>query len=271
MISIVTAYFNRKKLFTKTLESFEKSNCKNFEVIAVDDGSHEEERLEDLMIRFPFLKVIRLEKKDKWYVNPCIPFNIGFKNAIGDKIIIQNPECFHSDDIISYVDKNLSESNYLSFACYSLSEIQTSAILQLGEYKGFLNPSTYKKKSVDFDGDEGWYNHSIYRPKSYHFCTSITRKDLDEMGGFDERFANGVAFDDDEFIHRVRLKLKIKFVDDFVSFHLWHYGNDKNSTITNKSNHNQKFWELWNNNNYLFNNITKIENKYSVLNGKKNI
>ena len=104
MISIVTAYFNRKKLFTKTLESFEKSNCKNFEVIAVDDGSHEEERLEDLMVKFPFLKVIRLEKKDRWYVNPCIPFNIGFKNAIGDKIIIQNPECFHSDDIISYVD-----------------------------------------------------------------------------------------------------------------------------------------------------------------------
>ena len=29
---------------------------------------------------------------------------------------------------------------------------------------------------------------------------------------------------------------------------------------------NEKFWELWNKNNYLFNHITKLENKYSIKN-----
>ena len=55
MISIVTAYYNRKKLFIKTLESFEKSKYKNFEVVVVDDCSDEDERLEDLVEKFPFL------------------------------------------------------------------------------------------------------------------------------------------------------------------------------------------------------------------------
>lgn len=267
MISIVTAYHNRKKLFIKTLESFQKSITTDFEVIAVDDCSYDEERLEDLTEKFPFLKIIRLEKKDKWYVNPCVPFNIGFKHASGDKIIIQNPECLHADDILNFVENNLSEGNYLSFACYSLSEIQTLGVLQLDTFKSFINPSTYKKKSVVADGDEGWYNHSVYRPKSYHFCTAITKKDLEELGGFDERFAKGVAFDDDEFIHRIRIKLNVIFIDDFVSLHLWHYGNDKNATVTNRVNMDNKFWEMWNSNNYLFNYVTKIENKYSIING----
>jgi len=267
MISIVTAYHNRKKLFVKTLESFQKSIFSDFEVIAVDDCSHEDERLEDLTEKFPFLKVIRLEKKNKWYVNPCVPFNIGFKHASGDKIIIQNPECLHADDILNFVNENLMENNYLSFACYSLSEIQTSAVLQLNEFKGFINPSTYKKISVVNDGDEGWYNHSQYRPKAYHFCTAITKKDLEELGGFDERFGTGFAFDDDEFIHRVRLKLNVIFIDELVSLHLWHYWNSDKATATNKINMDTKFWELWNKNNYLFNYVTKIENKYTITNG----
>ena len=49
MISVVTAYYNRKSLFIRTLDSFSPSIGEiNFEVIAVDDGSDENERLEEL-------------------------------------------------------------------------------------------------------------------------------------------------------------------------------------------------------------------------------
>ena len=129
MISIVTAYYNRKKIFEKTLESIEKSEVKDIEVIAVDDGSREEERLEDLLDKYSFLKVIRLENQNKWYVNPCIPFNIGFREVRGDKVIIQNPECYHKDDIIKFTLDNLEENNYLSYGCYSVNEEKTKNIL----------------------------------------------------------------------------------------------------------------------------------------------
>ena len=57
MISIVTAYYNRKQLFINTLKSIKAQNSTYLlEVIAVDDGSEETERLEDLVSEFPFLK-----------------------------------------------------------------------------------------------------------------------------------------------------------------------------------------------------------------------
>jgi hypothetical protein len=74
------------------------------------------------------------------------------------------------------------------------------------------------------------------------------------------------VFDDDEFIHRIRLKLNVIFIDELVSLHLWHYWNNDKATATNKINMDTKFWELWNKNNFLFNNITKIENKYTINN-----
>lgn len=39
------------------------------------------------------------------------------------------------------------------------------------------------------DGLDCWYNHSVTNPKGYHFCSAITRKNLYDLGGFDERFA----------------------------------------------------------------------------------
>ncbi len=48
-VSIVITYYNRKKQFYKTLNSIAKSEFKDFEVIAVDDGSLPEERIEDFL------------------------------------------------------------------------------------------------------------------------------------------------------------------------------------------------------------------------------
>lgn len=231
MISIVTAYYNRKHLFINTLKSIKAQNSKYMlEVIAVDDGSEEKERLEDLVIEFPFLKVIRLEKKNKWYHNSCIPFNIGFRAAKGDKIIIQNPECFHYGNILDYTENNLVQNTYLSFGCFSLDKDSTANIDEIFTEKKI---SGIIEKNNDFarnDGDAGWYNHSIHRAKAYHFCTAITKKDLQSLGGFDERYALGIAYDDDEFLSRIKKKnLDIRFIDDELVLHQNHYSPNSNS------------------------------------------
>lgn len=75
-ISIVTAYYNRKQLFYETLKSIAKSKFEDFELIVVDDSSLPEHRLEEYLNEFSFIRIIRLEPENKWYVNPCIPFNI---------------------------------------------------------------------------------------------------------------------------------------------------------------------------------------------------
>ncbi|WP_435523778.1 glycosyltransferase family 2 protein [Chryseobacterium indoltheticum] len=44
------------------------------------------------------------------------------------------------------------------------------------------------------------------------------------MGGFDERFAKGIAFDDNEFLYRVNLKgLEVQIVEDPIVLHQNHY------------------------------------------------
>ena len=230
MISIVTAYFNRKKLFQSTLESLKQSRCKeDFEVIAVDDGSDESERLEDLVSNYPFLKIIRLEQKNKWYNNSCIPYNEGFKVAKGDKIIIQNPECYHFDDILSFVSNNLDSAQYLSFGCFALDKhITDSCKTTYNREEVYLQINDESKHSPK-NGMACWYNHSIKRPEAYHFCTAITADNLKKLGGFDEIYSLGIGFDDNEFIRRVKKFLPIKFVDKVIVLHQNHYNPESKS------------------------------------------
>lgn len=222
-ISIVTAYYNRKKYFINTLESINKSSYNNFEVIAVDDASNEENRIEDLSDKYPFLRVIRIDPKDKKHTNPCVPFNIGFNNATGEVVILQNPECFHTEDIISYVAKNLKENDYFVFGCFSLDKEKTEIFCKN------INTNIEKfivNKSVDGTSSDGWYNHSVYRPVGYHFTSAIYKKNLDLLGGFDEKFAFGIGYDDDEFLHRVKKVCNFKILDKPLVLHQYHYNYD---------------------------------------------
>lgn len=227
MISIVTAYYNRKKLFKRTLLGIKNyASGVDFEFIVIDDGSDEAERLEDLLDEFPFLKIIRIEKEYKWYRNPCIPFNIGISECSGDKIILQNPECYHLDNILNYVDENLTDNQYLSFGCYSLDKENTdddSLFYNVPHIRNIIKENHY---IVKIDGGLGWYNHSEQRPLALHFCTAIMAKDLVDLGGFDPRYALGYGYDDDELIFRIRQKnMKIIFKDDLLVLHQNHYVN----------------------------------------------
>lgn len=237
-ISIVTAYYNRKKLFENTLISISKQlddHKLDLEVIVVDDGSDEDERLEDLLEKYSFLRIIRLEKKDKWYFNSCIPFNIGFKEAKGDIIVLQNPECTHYGDILKYAVENITQKNYISFACFSLG-IETT-----NDIEAYLNNAEKLKQLIQNnnvgyigDGVDCWYNHSIVNPKGYHFCAAITKQNLYDLGGFDERFARGIAFDDNEFLYRINLKgLEIQIIDDPIVLHQNHYSKITYTTDKN--------------------------------------
>ena len=76
---------------------------------------------------------------------------------------------------------------------------------------------------VRVDRGLGWYNHSRHRPVGYHFLAAVYRKHVVEMGGFDEKYASGLSYDDDDFLYRIKLKwLKVKIIDDPFAVHQWH-------------------------------------------------
>jgi len=90
---------------------------------------------------------------------------------------------------------------------------------------------------------------------------AITRKDLIELNGFDERYANGIERDDIEFLDRiVRKKMKIVFIDDAIVIHQSHPPFQYSHT-------NAKDLRL--KNHQLYARTTAIENIVKVNPGKK--
>ena len=262
MISIVTAYYNRKSLFYETLKSIARSNHKNIELIVVDDGSSIEHRLEEYLTVFPFMKIIRLEKENKWYANPCIPFNIGIRAAVGDIIMLQNPECLHVHDILTYVSENIDDRKYITMSAYYLDEKTTKELPKYSDNNYIADYlKTLPQQGTGGDLKMGWFNHSIHRPVYYHFCSAITKKNMNLLGGFDERYANGISYDDNEFIERIgRLGLNKVIADNVSVIHLWHptfYYADANFMILHEKNR------------LLFENVTKKETGYKVNNSAK--
>jgi predicted glycosyltransferase involved in capsule biosynthesis len=270
-ISIVTSYYNRKPQFINTLKTIKKSKqIDNVEVIVVDDCSSEEHKLEDIPNDFPFVKVITLKSEDRWYTNPCVPFNKAINAATGDIIVIQNPECLHVGDILDDIVNKITEDNYLTYAVYSLDKEKTSYLYDLPydneHIFSMINSQIQPMNNSNYvgEGQACWYNHSIHRPAAYHFVAAITKNNMDSLNGFDERYSNGIGFDDDELLHRIKMMgLKIEIHDSPFALHQWHYSENnffaKSGNITEAFNRNQS----------LFHNTTQKLTHWSV-NIKKN-
>ena len=218
MIVIVMTYFNRPQQLIQTLESFRKYNPNDFRVIVVDDKSNEK----IMLLKYGFdIDIIRVH--DKTWVQGDPAYNMGFKCALKynpEIIIVQNAECLHYGDVLASA-KSVTDGTYISFGCYSQRE------------DGGIS---FNSRAAKFNGDDGWYNHSIYRPKGYHFCSAITAGNLVKMNGFDERFSFGMGCDDDYFLHQVKcLGLEVKIMDEPFVIHQWHestpYSIEKNKKI----------------------------------------
>lgn len=227
MVSIVMTYFERSTQLRNTLLSFvEHGYGPDVEVIIVDDGSVAE-RAELPAFGYDFdIRIIYIEPAAKWYSNSCIPFNLGFAAARGDIVILQNAECLHLGNIVRHARANISESNYLSYACYSLDEATSKAIDIPGNRLQSISQLVNSDEAPTVDGGNGWYNHSAFRPAAYHFCAAILKANLLRLGGFDERYARGIGYDDNEILERIRnLPLEVRIVDEEIVVHQYHYSN----------------------------------------------
>jgi GT2 family glycosyltransferase len=253
-ISIVMAYRNRRVLLSRTLHTIARSAQKDIEIIIVDDGSRSDQRIEDLPQFFPCVRVVRVEEKDKWYTNPCAAYNLGISEAKGDIVVLQNPECLHVGDVLTNVVNSIQKDNYISISAYALDKRRTEELgVERYLMPGF--PEYFKLYPQQAFNKLGWYNHPYFRPVGYHFCAAILKSNLDKLGGFDERYAVGFAYDDDELVCRVkRLGLAVVIPTEVSVIHQYH---DKERP--------KNFMYLLEKNRQLFE-ITKTESIIKVIN-----
>lgn len=181
MLSIVLPYWQRADATRKSLELYDKHyKDLDFEVILVDDGSH------DFQANYPWLTVVRLEKKEK-ALNPCVPINAGVRASVGEVIVLSNPEILHTTPVLPQMLeelKGLGESGYVLAACKCVED---------GSWH--CHPSL----------TEGGYHGNIRQPKGsgFHFCAMFYRTLWDKAGGFDEEYRNGWCYDDTDWVMRV--------------------------------------------------------------------
>lgn len=231
-LSIVSTYYNRKLELYRTLKSIERSNLKDFEYVIVDDASSNEHRLEDLVEQFKFIKLKRIEPEQKTYYNPCMPYNLAISLAEGDIILLQSPECIHVGDSMQHAVDNVKYGNYIVYSCYSLGRSESSMLNHLDynlddvSFESQLSSLIrgFREISCDNGGRfNSWFTHPVYRKLTFNFLSAMTMKDMRELGGFDERFADGFAFDDTDFLERIiKKKMTIDIVRRPFCIHQFH-------------------------------------------------
>lgn len=181
--SIVMCAFNRAGLLRKTLESIYAQSYKDFEVVCVEDGD-DGGWTRGVCGEFGARYFQRKNRPDQPYSNPAIPWNVGIRNAIGDVLILQNPECLHitTDVIEKLVIPHRTDNRTVAFA----------SVLAMR-----------KDGSID-----GWYCHPTHSARPFFFCGSLRREVAHALRGFDEDFGRGVGgygFDDDHFALRLQV------------------------------------------------------------------
>jgi glycosyltransferase involved in cell wall biosynthesis len=227
------AYYNRKQQLYKSLDSINESSIQNYELIIVDDGSAPEHDLNLVELQNHCngnVILIKVDPEKKTWHNPCVAYNIAFSKASGDKIVIQNPETYHMGDILKHVEKNLSPTTYLTYQTIAPTSIITNdiytknSIASVKDYMRIILRDTHGVgPNSPYNGFTIWYNHIRYRPVYYHFVSAMTKENMLDLGGFDERYKDDHSYDDNEFIARINRKNLTKYIiSDPMAIHLFH-------------------------------------------------
>lgn len=222
-------YFNRLFQLKRTLKSIYKSKHKDFEIVIVDDKSDEEIDFSRYGKNIHTYRV----KDEKWWTNPVIAYNLGIHTALAlnpDAIILQNAECYHFGDVLKYVNDNLTNDNYLAMSALAIDSDTTFNGITDKRVKGLL-PVDYAYPLNPENEGIGWYNHPTLIPRAYDFCAAVTTENLIKLNGYDERFAQYIAYGDNDLILRVRrLGLRVDIPLEPFVVHQWHDHSHINMT-----------------------------------------
>lgn len=229
-VSIVTTVFNRRQQFLTTLKTIALTQYPHdqFEVRVVDDAGEQNERVDDLVDKFDYkihLRVVKFEEKT--WQEPITLINRMVYESEGEIVIIQNGECCHVGDIISYAAEKVEKGTYLTFGSFNVDAQNTALIQNLAvpdrdSIMGIIGDPPRVKGIAWREGGQWWYNHSVHRPEGYYFCSAMMKQDYINIGGINEAFANGIYYADTEFMRRVFSRMKVVFVDDPFTVHQHH-------------------------------------------------
>lgn len=216
MISVMMAYHDRPDHLKNTLESYNYFyKDLDYEVVVIEDTSKDQGK-ECLRVLknsgIPYQHVI-VDRSHKKFRNPGILYNQGVDIAKGDVIHLTNPENLHCGPILTHCLDHITKENYIVYACRTLRLLPVSFEHALANIDGM----TYWEEA------SGWYQHSVIYNRLLHFASVISKELYQKIGGFNPRFDDGIGYEDNDFIKRIKtFKIPVLTCDEHFAAHQAH-------------------------------------------------
>lgn len=204
LISLVMASFNRSRQLRYSLQSICRQDLSfDLELVVVNDGNPADET-EALCDEYEVKYACTGRPDHDKFRNPCIANNLAINMATGDIIILTCPEIYHLNNAIDLlVQPIVNDSSKMS--------VPIDMYFDNGNfYKQLPNEDLSQCKK------EGFYK------TKFPFFMATYRKNIIKIGGYDEKYKNGFAGEDDDLIIRLK-KAGLSYIQTISSIvHMWH-------------------------------------------------
>lgn len=231
--SILITTFLRPHLLQWNLFSLAKQKITHpFETIVLNDGLPDEtESLcrqyeARLNLKYVFTGQRNIEGSLIYRV-PGFALNIGAKIASGENLIISCAEMFHLNNTIENLIDPLQYSSQLMCTAIGMDDD--------GSFLDYLN-----LHHGDFDSHAFNYNYATVNT-SLPFLMAVRKEKYLAIGGYDEDFT-GFAYDDNDFVDRMKLSGCRLALTQAKTIHLYHVRHDLGMEMSPPYLHNQRLY-----------------------------
>ncbi|GAG85021.1 unnamed protein product, partial [marine sediment metagenome] len=147
------------------------------------------------------IKYIFTREKNSKFRCPSFAYNIGIKQSKGEIIILSSPEIFHLNDSVDLIVAPLLKNKRI----LSSPEAEGISFDTTGKVTNYL----FKEPTLDLAKDINsllkWGSKRSRYARKLPFFMGLYKKELMEIGGYDEDFT-GYSGDDDDLIWRLKEK-----------------------------------------------------------------
>lgn len=243
-LSFVMSYFERPEQLKSTLKVLRRFFQKDDQLVIVDDASCPEKSARAVLksLELP-CELVEIAPERKNWINPGIPYNIGFQLANRDAVVIMNSECIPVNGAIDRLRTQVNDHNYVVMPCYSTTQKE---FVQISDARDrFDDPSLTFQRILSPLKKAQWFHHPTHAPTWYHFTSCIALQNLRSLGGFNEEFAQGFCFEDNELLWRIRKRLTVEGWDENLGYviHQWHSKSARFYGGCAEWERNRKLWD----------------------------
>lgn len=226
LVSIIIPVYNTEKYLKRCLNSAIHQTYKNIEIIAIDDASTDNSLsiLKDYQMLYKNKNFLLISSSDN--VGVAESRNIGLKQANGDYIFFLD-----SDDAIK---ENAIEELIKLALTYNTSLVEAEYQTVFNQKKQKTNEIDKKIKEIDIEKNKEY----LYSERGAVWNKLFSHSLIEE-----EKFPNGLIFEDAAFLYPVLTKAK-KTVHTSEKLY-YYYRHRESITLTNKFKPNENLFDIY--------------------------